>query len=218
MRATSILCGLCFLSLSAAGQLRLGGTFGGQISNFVANDNGKARGGWSAGILATYDLERPFKFSTELGTTVDRSSFDFPMLPLRQRQWEYVWLDATMIGAFRPVIRKDFSVVLGSGLSVRRILQSGLKYSEPSSSSAVFGQVLSWSYFLPVQAGVDFNFGGGNRLSLMLEYQVQLRQLYKPGSKTFYYSGFENMEEPRLHSLSLNMAYFCFDMPGKRRL
>ena len=125
------------------------------------------------------------------------------MLPSRN-MWRYFWADATSIAAYVPVRRESFDLSVGTGISIRRIISHTIN-GNPNTISDLDNRMYEWSYFLPTRIGADFHLAGGRQVVCAIEYQVSLRDIYKPAEVTgpYDYTAWVN----KLHSVSLSVGY-----------
>jgi hypothetical protein len=200
MKALIVLSSILVLSFSANGQdLRLGILAGAHLSSFA---KGNPLPGAKLAGIATYEIRRLI-LSEQLGVTLDRARTSFPQITVRDNNWRYGWIDASTIINYIPVRKSKYEIGLGTGISIRRIIAAS---TEGNPSLGTFDDRLyDWTYFVPVRMQMSFPLENDRQLLFAIEYQLQLRDMYKP-SPYLSSSDFAS-QVSRLYSIGLCAGY-----------
>jgi hypothetical protein len=135
--------------------------------------------GWKAGLQLSYELNPGWKFTGEAGVSFLNCHVKNPMMPASIR-WKYLWAEAAPLLSYVPIQRGNFNIVIGSGISVRRILSSSVApfYARGDSNNE---RLYPWTYFLPIRLSSTTTLANRHSLTFSAEYSRQLRRMYRAG-------------------------------------
>jgi hypothetical protein len=180
--------------------------------------------GWNAGMIGQFDLGGHWLVQGQLGCLIERNidswdDYDLagePSTASHSVQSRRSWLEFSSMAAFHPQLRNKVGVLVGIGFSTRLLMRaSTMATLDPGFHQGTnYGTVdmtkylYRWNYGLPLQLGMDFKIGD-HKVAWLLEYQVPLRNLYKPATfnpdLAFDYSWVPADE--KYHSITLRLTY-----------
>src|SRR5690349_8817430 len=214
-RLLIIIFGLTQFQLLAQRQIpRFGvGPFAGyNKTNYVDQPYSLPQPGWNAGALGMIRVNDWLSAQGQLGITHNRSSVTEEDMVI---DWKRYWAEGSALVNYYPFRRGRVEGFAGVGFTARYILSSvgsGLIERddgpfEPTIdySSWDKSEMYQWNFSMPVQFGSTFTFNSGQQITLLLEYQAPIRDLYKPDADSYPVRSLG--ESVRVNSFGAKLGY-----------
>jgi hypothetical protein len=146
--------------------------------------------GRGIGVYSTFDVSPKLTIAGTIGVVRERFQEvqwyaidpDDPLIVQGKGPLSYSSLYFSSNVLFRPVKGDMVSWVAGAGVSVDG--GSSFEAANPSRDPGLGVDTETWNYFVPLQTGIEFDFGL-NRTSLLFEYQAGVRGLQDVGGKKY---------------------------------
>jgi hypothetical protein len=146
--------------------------------------------GWNLGMTSEVDLIPALSVLPTLTFVTDAAETErtiFSNVTLKTKL-KNSWVEGGTRFLYKPLRRASFGLIVGAGVSARRLIRSVLSSEIPNVSGGqsswseydVTDLMFAWSYFLSPQLGAEFYLPDGGRLLGLAHYQYALRELYKP--------------------------------------
>jgi hypothetical protein len=198
---SAVLVGICVVCATAQKKrpLFLGITGGThltwQIDSYNRSYNPTPGLGWNFGMKGAFDVLPGLGVLGSISTIADQTKSSMPGDQI-DFTFRHSWVDGSMSLLYKPIRRESYTLLVGVGLSVRRLINSTSVWDITSvsgeQSSYKHNQsdlLYPWNYSFNPQIGAEFPMMGNSRLQLMAEYNLGLRDIYDPYQRPTFYEG-----------------------------